>query len=220
MRAQRPDAAAADLSGPGDESAPSPRRPWPSGCARPRRTRRWRSGALSIRTIGPRRASRDGASSPSPPPWTATRRLAGPWRFEPTPALGRRRRRCGAGRPPDPRRGAPPRGRPRLRARHRQGRKRLPPHGRVAQRGARRHAVDARHRRTLRGRPAGPRSEHRGRGALSARLWRNCSMATRRWWPPATTPGKRAVIRYGRVPPYPETQRYVPRVLAAREGYR
>jgi soluble lytic murein transglycosylase-like protein len=32
--------------------------------------------------------------------------------------------------------------------------------------------------------------------------------------------GERAVIRYGRVPPYPETQRYVPRVLAAREGYR
>lgn len=32
--------------------------------------------------------------------------------------------------------------------------------------------------------------------------------------------GERAVIRYGRVPPYSETQRYVPRVLAAREGYR
>jgi len=32
--------------------------------------------------------------------------------------------------------------------------------------------------------------------------------------------GEGAVLRYGRVPPYRETQRYVPRVLAAREGYR
>jgi len=32
--------------------------------------------------------------------------------------------------------------------------------------------------------------------------------------------GEGAVLRYGRVPPYRETRRYVPRVLAAREGYR
>ena len=63
--------------------------------------------------------------------------------------------------------------------------------------------------------------EHRRRGALSARS----GGAVRRRSGPGggrlQRRGRRGDRGYGRrVPPFPETQRYVPRVLAAREGYR
>ena len=78
-------------------------------------------------------------------------------------------------------------------------------------------AVHARHGgRTRAAGPVRPRPGDPGGGSLLAGHVRCFGSVPWRWRP--TTPGRKAVRRYGGVPPYPETQAYVARILAGRQA--